>query len=104
MKNIFTRLQKLYYRIKYYRKHKKFDGIDASLQKALQDREIERIILKHQITKYMRKYLKIGAQSKYIPKDNKSREQSRQQVIGRFGTEMDALGIYITYNLKLCTL
>jgi len=33
----------------------------------------------------------------------KSKEESRQQVIGRFGEEMEQLDIFINENLELCT-
>jgi hypothetical protein len=94
---------KFFHKAWYFRKYAKFSGFNKKLQQAITDQEVDRIILKHQITKYMRKYLKVDARSKYIPYDHKSREQSRQQVIGCFGERMEALGITINSELELCT-
>ena len=103
MKNIKLQLVKFLYQIWYFRRRKKLSGFNKKLQQAVTDQEVDRIILKHQIVRYMRKYLKVDARSKFIPKDNKSREESRQQVLGRFGDQMEKLGITINDQLQLCT-
>ena len=102
MKKLGTVLLQLFYRFWYFRKYIKFNGFHKRLNKAVTDQEVDRIILKIQIKKYMRKYLKVDANSKYIPRDVKSDEESRQQVIGRFGDEMKRVGITINEKLELC--
>jgi hypothetical protein len=103
MKNIKLQLVKFLYQIWNFRKYRKLEGFNKKLQQAVSDQEIDRIILKHQIVRYMRKYLKVDANSKFIPADNKNREECRQQVMGRFGKQMQKLNITINSKLELCT-
>jgi hypothetical protein len=107
MKN---KLISVFDRIWNFRKHRKFSGFTKRLQQAIKkdnkasmDKYVDQIILKAEIQKYMRKYLGIGARSKYIPKRFKNDEESRQQVLSRYGGRMETLGITIDENLKLCT-
>lgn len=85
------------------RKILKFKRINKRLGKAVSDQDVDRMILKYKIQKYMRKYFKVDANSKYIPRDIKSDEESRQQVIGCFGDEMAKVGMTINSKLELCT-
>lgn len=103
MKRLRTTFVKLFLRLWYFRKYRKFAGFNKRLKKAATDQEVDRIILKYKIQKYMRKYLKVDAQSKYIPRDVKNDEQSKQQVLGVFGDEMIRVGMTINDKLELCT-
>lgn len=79
----------------------KFKKINTKLDKSLQDREVERIILKGQIIKMVRKYLNIGAKSEYIPITNKNKTEIRERVLAEFGEQMNKLGIRINAKLEL---
>jgi hypothetical protein len=83
------------------RKHLKFDKINAKLEKSLNTREVDRIILKGQILKMLRKFCRVDARSLYIPKDYKSRCIIKDQIYLQFGTEMELLGISVTSNLVI---
>ncbi|OIQ22048.1 MAG: hypothetical protein BM557_01330 [Flavobacterium sp. MedPE-SWcel] len=97
------KLKDLFYRIWYFRTIKRFNGYNNKLAKAIKDREVDQLILKHSIVTYMRRYMGIDVQSAFIPKSYKSIEKSKQQVLGRFGDEMEKLGITINDKLELCT-
>jgi len=106
MQNPFTPLTKLYNKLRYYRKNKKFDDFDKCLQAAIlkehRDREIEQIILKHTIVKYMRKFMKVDARSQFIPWDKKSKEVCRHQVELVFGDDMAKCGVVLKEDMTLC--
>lgn len=108
MKNPLQPLKKLYYKLRYYRKNKKFDGFDKRLQAAIikeqRDREINQIVLKHSIVKYMKKFMRVDARSKFIPWDNKSKAVCRHQVELVFGAEMAKYGVVLKDDMTLCTL
>lgn len=103
MKKLKQQITDVWFRIWNIRKILKFNRINKRLGKGVSDQEVDRMILKFQIKKYMRKYFKVDAKSKYIPRDVKSDEESRQQVIGRFGEEMERVGLTINDKLELCT-
>jgi hypothetical protein len=58
---------------------------------------VDRIILKGQIIKMVRKYLNIGAKSDSIT--NRNTTEIRERVLAEFGEQMNKLGIRI--NAKL---
>lgn len=103
------KLKERIHRIWYWRKYRKFKGFEKRLDVALakkavmqRDREVDQIILKHQITKHMGKFLKVKARSKFIPRTHKSDEICRQEVHARFGERMAELGIELKQDLTLC--
>lgn len=100
---ILKKLKALLYRLRYRKRITIINQGNKLLNKAIEDREVDRIILKHEIVKYMAGYLQVKAKSKFIPKTRKNNEECRQQVIGVFGEQMDKLGISITNELELCT-
>jgi hypothetical protein len=107
MKNPLKALKNLYLKLRYYRKNKLFDGFDKRLQAAIvkenRDREINQIVLKHSIVKYMKKFLRVDARSKYIPWDRKSKEICRHQVELVFGEQMEKYGVLLKEDMTLCT-
>ena len=97
------------HRIWYWRKYRKFKGYENKLGAALatdlrkqRDREVEQIILRHEIKKHMHGFLKVEAKSKFIPRDIKSDEKCRQEVHARFGERMAQLGVILKQDLTLC--
>lgn len=94
-----------------WRKYRKFKGFEKKLEAVLlkkdkvqMDREVDQIILKHQIIKHMKKFMKVNARSKYIPWDAKSKEICRQEIMGIFGERMLKLGVGLKQDLTLCIL
>jgi hypothetical protein len=60
---------------------------------------VDRIILKGQIIKMVRKYLNIGAKSDFIPITNRNTTEIRR-VLAEFGEQMNKLGIRINAKLN----
>lgn len=104
MKKFQTKLKSIYYAIVQFFKRRKFAEFDKKLEKAISDREVDRIILKDKIIKATRKYLKLDANSEYIPKDIKNKEEIRQKVLADYGQEMSKLDMYLNRNLRICDL
>jgi len=106
MKNPFQPLKKLYHKLRYYRKNKQFEGFDKRLQAAIikeqRDLEINQIVLKHSIVKYMKKFMRVDARSKFIPWDNKSKEVCRYQVELVFGADMAKYKVVLKDDMTLC--
>lgn len=84
-----------------FRTINKFKKINTKLHKTIEDREVDRIILKGQIIKMVRKYLNIGAKSEFIPISNRNRTEIRERVLAEFGEPMTKLGIRINAKLEL---
>lgn len=103
MRKTASKIVTFFYRLWYFRKIKRFAGYEKVLSKAVTDKEVDQMILKYQIVEYMRRYMGIDVRSKYIPKTYRNIEESRQQVLGRFGKEMERLNITINEELALCT-
>ena len=61
---------------------------------------MDRIILKGRIIEMTRKYLRVDANSKYIPKDYRNTTEIRERVLAEFGEPMEKLGIRINTNLE----
>jgi hypothetical protein len=94
MKSLFLKLPFLY--LRNFRTINKFKTINTKLHKTIEDREVDRIILKGQIIKMVRKYLNIGAKSDSITNRNTT---EIRRVLAEFGEQMNKLGIRI--NAKL---
>lgn len=84
-----------------FRTINQFKKINNQLHKTIADREVDRIILKGQIIKMVRKYLNIGAKSEYIPIDNRNNTEIRERVLAEFGEQMTKLDIRINAKLEL---
>lgn len=104
VKAILAKLYMVMYKLFYFKKIRSIKKCEVALKRAATDKEVDQIILKYEIVAYMKRYLNVNARSKFIPKDFKNDEESRKQVIGKFGTRMEELDITINENLELCTL
>ncbi len=78
----------------------KFKKINKKLSKKISEQEVDRIILKGLILKACRKYLKIDANSAFIPKDYKNNAEIIGHIRANFGKEMDTLNVRINSKLQ----
>lgn len=83
------------------KKRKTIETLEKALTEKITSREADRIILKDKIRVMLRKYLKLDANSKYIPLSFKDRQEIRMQVESKFGEEMKALDLKLTDNFKI---
>jgi hypothetical protein len=83
------------------RKILQFRKINKKLGKKIQDREVDRIILKGQILKEVKIYNQVNTTSKFIPPWYKSKAEMREYIIANFGKKMELLDVKINHNLKL---
>jgi hypothetical protein len=84
-----------------FRTINRFKKINKKLYKTIEDREVDRIILKGQIIKMVKEYIAINTSSKFIPPWYKSNAEIREEVLCKYGDEMEHLGVKIYHNLKL---
>ncbi|MBW4362489.1 hypothetical protein [Flavobacterium taihuense] len=101
MKSLFKLFANLFNYLRNFRTIRKFEKINIKLHKTIEDREVDRIILKGNIIKMVRKYLRIDAKSKYIPKESRNNTEIRERILAEFGEQMDKLGIRINNKLEL---
>jgi hypothetical protein len=101
MKSITRQIIALFTYLKNFRKNRKFEEINKKLTKKVDDIEVDKIILKGEIIKEVRKYLKLDAKSNYIPKDFKNNAEIRGEVLNKFGERMQLLNVKINTNLEL---
>lgn len=101
MKTLFKLIANFFNYLFNFRKIRLFNKINSKLDKTIKDREVDRIILKGQIIKMVRKYLRIDANSKFIPKDHKNNTEIRERILAEFGDQMSKLDIKINANLEL---
>lgn len=83
-----------------FRKINLFKKVNKKLYKTIEDREVDRLILKGRIIEMTRKYLRVDANSKYIPKDYRNTTEIRERVLAEFGEPMEKLGIRINTKLE----
>lgn len=79
----------------------RFRRINKKLYKTIEEREVDRIILKGQIVKMVKEYIAINTSSKFIPPWYKSNAEIKEEVLHKYGEEMKHLGIKLYDNLKL---
>lgn len=101
MKKVLARISQLCNYLLNFRAINRFKKINATLENKLEDREVDRIILKGNIIKMVRKYLRIDARSKYIPRESRNNTEIRERVLAEFGEQMNSLGIRINDKLEL---
>jgi hypothetical protein len=77
------------------------EDAEKKLSNKISVRKAERIILKSKVIKEMRKFLKLDANSRYIPFTSKDKEEIRFQIKKLFGSEMERLDLRLTENLKI---
>lgn len=98
MKSLF---QKIFLFFSAFFKNRQFRRINKKLYKTLEDREVDRIILKGRIVKMVKEYIAINTSSEFIPPWIKSNAEIREEVLLKYGEEMKQLDIKIYNNLKL---
>lgn len=101
MKKVVAKIKDVLNYLFNFRTINRFKKINNTLEKKLEDREVDRIILKGNIIKMVRKYLRVDARSKYIPKDYRNKTEIRERVLAEFGEQMNTLGIRINDKLEL---
>jgi DUF1009 family protein len=101
MKSFFKKIALFFNYLLNFRTINRFKKINRKLHKTIEDREVDRIILKGNIIKMCRKYLRVDAKSKYIPKDYRNNTEIRERVLAEFGDQMQKLGIHINDKLEL---
>jgi DUF1009 family protein len=94
------KIKAFFYFLFNFKKINLFKKVNKKLYKSIEDREVDRIILKGQIIKMTRKFLRIDANSKFIPKDYRNSTEIRERILGEFGEKMNTLGIRINSKLE----
>jgi len=101
MKSIFVNIALFFKSILNFRTYLRFKRINKKLYKTIQDREVDRLILKGRIVKMVKEYIAINTSSKFIPPWIKSNAEIREEVLIKYGVEMKQLDIKLYHNLKL---
>ena len=101
MKKIISKIASFFDYLKNYKKINTFKKANVKLDAKLREREVDKIILKGTIIKMVRKYLRIDAKSKYIPRDNKNNTEIKERILAEFGTQMEKLNVRINDKLEL---
>lgn len=101
MKKLRITIINLFNYVKNYRKNKFYDKVNKKLEKAVEDQVVEKIILKGEILKMCRKYLRTDANSKYIPKERRNKTEIRLRILSEFGERMNKYNVRITDDLEL---
>lgn len=101
MKSIFLKIALFFKSIFNFRTNLRFKRINKKLYKTIEDREVDRIILKGQIIKMVKEYIAINTSSEFIPPWFKSNAEIKEEILHKYGEEMEHLGIKIYDNLKL---
>jgi len=101
MKLFFCFFNSIFSFFKNRKKNKTFIKINEKLEAKLKDREVDRIILKGEIVKMCKIFLRVNAKSKFIPKKFKNNTKIRQRIIAEFGERMELLGVKINDDLEL---
>ena len=83
-----------------FRKINLFRKVNKKLVKTIEDREVDRIILKENIIKMTRKFLNYGGKSEFIPVTNKNTTEIRERILAEYGEKMHLLGISINQKLE----
>ena len=85
--NFFKKLISRYKAARLYAKAK------PQMEKALNQQIKERKQLRVDINIFLKKYFGIDANSKYIPKDYKNKEEVKVAIVDKFGKKMDSLNV-----------
>lgn len=101
MKSLFLKMGHFLKLLWNSRKYLFFRKINKKLYKTIEDREVDRIILKGKIVEMVRQYVTINRSSEFVPPWYKSNMEIKQEVLNKFGDDMQRLGIKIYNNLKL---
>lgn len=101
MKSLINKIILFFKSILNFRTNLKFKKINRKLHKTIEDREVDRIILKGRIVKMVKEYIAINTSSDFIPPWFKSNAEIREEVLIKYGQEMEHLGVKLYHNLKL---
>lgn len=101
MKKIISKIAHFFNYLKNFKTINTFKKANVTLDAKLREREVDRIILKGNIIKMVRKYLRIDARSKYIPRDNKNNTEIKERILAEFGLQMNDLNVRINDKLEL---
>lgn len=101
MKSLLSKIALLFTFLWNLRTNLRFRRINKKLYKTLEDREVDRIILKGRIVKMVKEYIVINTSSEFIPPWIKSNAEIREEVLLKYGEEMQQLDIKLYHNLKL---
>lgn len=101
MKSILKKIGLIFNYLINFRTINRFKKINIKLGKKLEDREVERIILKGRILKMVKEFIQLNTSSKFIPPWYKSDAEIREEVLIKYGKEMEKLNIKLYHNLKL---
>lgn len=101
MKSLFKLIANFFNYLRNFRTIRKFGKINKKLYKTLEDREVDRIILKGNILKMVKEYIAINTSSEFIPPWYKSNAEIREEILIKYGEEMKHLDVKIYRNLKL---
>ena len=101
MKSLLSKIALLFTFLWNIRTNLRFRRINKKLYKTLEDREVDRIILKGRIVKMVKEYVAINTSSEFIPPWYKSNAEIREEVLIKYGEEMKQLDIKLYHNLKL---
>ena len=84
-------------------KNYKFRKLTIHLKKAAKKKGNERLALRYEISKYIRKFAKLDKndRSKYIPLDKKTKELIRFNVDEKYGKEMFKLNVKLNKKLQI---
>jgi hypothetical protein len=96
--NIKTIISNIWYYRRNRKRNKSFDEINNKLEKALRRKRKDQYKLESELRRYMRKFLKVGANSKFIPLDVKSNHNIKVIVEKKFGTRMAKLDISLNVD------
>lgn len=101
MKSVIAKIALFFKFLWNIRTNLRFRRINKKLYKTLEDREVDRIILKGRIVKMVKEYIAINTSSEFIPPWYKSNAEIREEVLLKYGEEMKHLDIKLYHNLKL---
>ena len=101
MKSLFAKIALLFTFLWNLRTNLLFRRINKKLYKTIEDREVDRIILKGRILKMVKEFVAINTSSEFIPPWYKSNAEIREEVLIKYGEEMKQLDIKLYHNLKL---
>ena len=83
------------------KKEQTFDEILDALDKAIQEKKKQQFLLQGDIMHKMKRYLKVGADSQFIPIGGKSEFEIRKYIERKWGKRMKRWDIYLTKDMRL---
>lgn len=101
MKSLFKKIASFFNYLWNFRTILRFRKINKKLYKTIEDREVDRIILKGKILQMVKQYIAINTSSEFIPPWIKSNAEIKEEILIKFGDEMKHLDVKIYNNLKL---